>query len=262
MAADAIFFRLELLHDVATALLRDDPVGWQRHAASRTARALRIEEAVAEAVAEVQDSSSLLFAAQAARTRWYYKAVAKVDGRYLSIFDGQTEFKLGERIARIPALGHRGAFFAYDTIEAARDQLAAFPKGSKLIKADRALLRVSGNVPRTEARRAHGKAMLWAMTPLEEVPLKTTGRRRRLPPARPHTSRRETPLVTRRHGCGPVAVEAGLSARPQVGGAGSAAPGSGRWGEGIVAGGATQRPSQEQRLCRAVAARRSTGQYS
>jgi len=181
---DADMVRLDQLSTVATALLRDDLVGWRRHAALRAARNVRIQEAVAEAVAEVEDSSNLLLAAYAARMRWYFKVVAKVDGRYLSIFDGQTEFKLGERIARMPALGHRGGFFAYDTIEDARDQLAMLPKGSKLIKADRTVLRVSGNVPHAEARRAHGKVMLWAMTPLEEVPLRATGRRRRVvPPA-------------------------------------------------------------------------------
>jgi hypothetical protein len=180
---DASLVRLEQLRDVAAALLRDDLVGSRRHAALRADRTARIQEAVAEAVAEMEDTSNLLAGAYAARMRWYYKVVAKVDGRYLSIFDGQTEFKLGERIARMPALGHRGAFFAYDTVEDARGQLASLPKGSKLIKANHTLLRVSGNVPRAEARRAHGKAMLWAMTPLEEVPLRATGRRRRMPPA-------------------------------------------------------------------------------
>jgi len=194
--------RLDHLHEVAQTLLTDDLVGWQRGAVSRAARVVRLQLAVAEAAAEAEDTLRLLRSACDARNHWFFKTVAKVDGRYLSIFDGQTEFIIGERIERQQALGHRGAFFAYDNIERARAASASFPKCSKLLKAERALLRVGGEVSHSEARCAHGKAMLWAMTPLEEVPMKaaTTGRRRRAPPP-PATSeggRARHPVVPHR----------------------------------------------------------------
>mmetsp|Transcript_21889 Transcript_21889/g.66453 ORF Transcript_21889/g.66453 Transcript_21889/m.66453 type:complete len:196 (+) Transcript_21889:26-613(+) len=179
---DASLVRLDHLHEVATTLLTDDVIEWQRREAEHSHRTARLEEAFAQAIAELEDSSQLLEHAHRARSRWYYKAVAKVDGRYLSIFDGRTEFKLGVRIARRPALGHRGAFFVHDTLEAARAALNSFPKGSKLLKAQKALLRVSGDVPHTEARRVHGKVMLWALVPLEEVPIDPLSRRRRTAP--------------------------------------------------------------------------------
>lgn len=177
--------RLEHWNEVASTLMMDDLVAWQRSALARSARDVRLAEAFAEATAELQDSSRLLQSARSARSRWFFKAVAKIGGRYMSIFDGQTEFKLGERIERVPAMGHRGAFFAYESIERARE--ASFPKSSQLLNADRVLLRVRGNAPHAETKRAHGKVMLWAMTPLEEVPLRASvaavGRRRRAAPS-------------------------------------------------------------------------------
>ena len=100
---------------------------------------------LADAAAEVREGSRTLSHSRALRARTYYKAVAKVDGRYWSIYDGKTEFRLGERAAREPCHARRGAFFAFaDARQAGR---CAFPARSKLLHAPRVVLRVIGDTP-------------------------------------------------------------------------------------------------------------------
>ena len=107
-----------------------------------------------------------------ARARTYYKAVAVVGGRYLSIFDGVTEFRIGERCTRTYCHARRGAFFVYDEPEKAF--AAEFPAKSKLLHAPRAVLRVrSANYvrPTLPPARGHGdKLMLWELTPTGALP--------------------------------------------------------------------------------------------
>eukprot|EP00316_Scyphosphaera_apsteinii_P021359 CAMPEP_0119339330 /NCGR_PEP_ID=MMETSP1333-20130426/98038_1 /TAXON_ID=418940 /ORGANISM="Scyphosphaera apsteinii, Strain RCC1455" /LENGTH=172 /DNA_ID=CAMNT_0007350829 /DNA_START=52 /DNA_END=570 /DNA_ORIENTATION=- len=127
-----------------------------------------LQQQLAELLEEAQDSTQLLQEAQEARLHTYYKVVANINGRYLSVFDGQTEFRMGERVARKPCHGHRGAFFLWASAADARS--ARFPRSSKLKHADRALLRVRGDLPHSKARHAHGsKCMLWTFTPCNDV---------------------------------------------------------------------------------------------
>lgn len=96
----------------------------------------------------------------------YYKAVAVADdGRLLSLFDGETEYRIGETLRERAGQGHTGGYYAYPTIEAARD--AAVPDSSVLRDAPRAILRV-----RTEGsycRYDNGKLAFSALTPLEVI---------------------------------------------------------------------------------------------
>ena len=118
--------------------------------------------------AETRSTEALLRASRSARERHYFKVVAKVGGNYFSIFDGQTHFQLGTRMERTPCAGRRGAFFAYpDLAEATRAMLGHFPSSSKLHDAPRAVLCVSSDARHT--RSAHGKCLLWSLTPIAEV---------------------------------------------------------------------------------------------
>ena len=69
---------------------------------------------LAAAASDADDVRAVLAASRRARARTYYKAVAVVGGRYLSIFDGVTEFRIGERCTRTYCHARRGAFFVYD----------------------------------------------------------------------------------------------------------------------------------------------------
>jgi hypothetical protein len=67
-----------------------------------------------------------------------YKTVAAVDGKFLSIFDGKTEYKIGEitksDVTKMSEDGHDicgcGGIFCYESLEDARR--ASFPGSSKL----------------------------------------------------------------------------------------------------------------------------------
>ena len=127
---------------------------------------------LAAAARDADDVRAVLAASRRARARTYYKAVAVVGGRYLSIFDGVTEFRIGERCTRTYCHARRGAFFVYDEPEKAF--AAEFPAKSKLLHAPRAVLRVrSANYvrPTLPPARGHGdKLMLWELTPTGALP--------------------------------------------------------------------------------------------
>ena len=95
---------------------------------------------------------------------YYYKAVAVVDGKCLSIFDGVTEYRLGETVVDAARQGHEGGIYCYDNLEDARS--AAVPTASVLRNAPRAILRV-----RAEGRycRYGNKLAFSRVTPLEVV---------------------------------------------------------------------------------------------
>ena len=71
----------------------------------------------------------------------YYKAVAVAeDGRWLSIYDGTTEYRIGKTLAQRTRQDHRGGYYAYATREEAKH--AAVPRSSALFDAERVILRV------------------------------------------------------------------------------------------------------------------------
>lgn len=118
------------------------------------------------------DASAIRKAARAARpaTRLeagdgWFKAVALVDGRMLSVFDGKTEYRLGEEMRQAVRTEHGGGFYAYPTLEAARR--ASVPSGSALIDAPRVVLRV--RVDGAYSQYGNGKVSWSRLTPLEVV---------------------------------------------------------------------------------------------
>jgi hypothetical protein len=95
----------------------------------------------------------------------YYKAVAVIDGRYLSIFDGATEYALGVTVAERPRQRHRGGIYVYRSAREARD--ADVPRTAALYGAPRAVLRVRAEG--AYCRYDNGKIAFARVTPLEVV---------------------------------------------------------------------------------------------
>jgi hypothetical protein len=99
----------------------------------------------------------------------YYKLVAKLDDRLVSIYDGATEYTIGKTLKETAHQGHRGGFYVYDSPEAARR--APFPNEAIFspqasLGNDFALLKVraEGNYCRYESKLAFSR-----VTPLEVV---------------------------------------------------------------------------------------------
>ena len=200
---DALHYTIRVAIRDTQSLLRRQ----QRPSSLSLEQQLRIVEA------ELSSTSEVLQASQRARERHYYKVVAKLGaGDYVSIFDGQTRFRIGERIERVPCLGRRGAFFVYSDLGDATRALhgggggadggdggsggggggtravrgrgnPSFPVCSKLLGAPRALLRVSSET--RHERTAHGKCVLWSLTPVAEVAVCTRASRSARPASAP-----------------------------------------------------------------------------
>ncbi|MEO8287111.1 MAG: hypothetical protein ABI670_11830 [Chloroflexota bacterium] len=95
----------------------------------------------------------------------YYKAVALVDGRYLSIFDGVTEYKIGETTVDRARQKHQGGIYCYDNLDQALS--ADVPPSAALRSADRVVLRVRAEG--SYCRYPGGKLAFSRVTPLEVV---------------------------------------------------------------------------------------------
>lgn len=50
---------------------------------------------------------------------FYYKLVAKIDGRLFSIYDVDTEYKTGEVLSQAARSGHRGGYYVYASVQEA-----------------------------------------------------------------------------------------------------------------------------------------------
>lgn len=96
----------------------------------------------------------------------YYKAVADLNGRYFSIFDGETEYRIGETLREPARQSHNGGFYVYPTVADARR--AAVPRDSALKDAPRVVVRVRAEG--AYCRYANGKLAFSRVTPLEVVP--------------------------------------------------------------------------------------------
>ena len=46
---------------------------------------------------------------------FYFKLVAKVGGKYFSIYDGDTEYVVGKKMAQQANPGHKGGYYCYAT---------------------------------------------------------------------------------------------------------------------------------------------------
>lgn len=94
-----------------------------------------------------------------------YKSVAVVDGKYLSIYDGETEYRIGQTVRQTAKSNHEGGYYCYDSAEDAED--ASVPIISALDDAERAILRcrVIGRC----IRYYDGKQAWTSLTPIERV---------------------------------------------------------------------------------------------
>lgn len=93
----------------------------------------------------------------------YYKAVAIVDGKFYSIFDGETEYTVGQEMKQAARQGHNGGYYVYRSIDEA--QAVKVPAESKLPNAPRAILRI-----RAEGQYcvySNGKLAFSRITPIE-----------------------------------------------------------------------------------------------
>lgn len=71
----------------------------------------------------------------------YYKAVARLDdGRLVSIYDGTTEYRIGETLVQPVRTGHGGGYYVRRTAEGAAE--ASVPATSALIGAPRVVVKV------------------------------------------------------------------------------------------------------------------------
>jgi len=73
----------------------------------------------------------------------YYKVVALVDGRPLSVYDGVTEYSIGQTIMHPTGEDHRGGLYVSPTVEGClRRDMDMFPSESVLLGAPRAIAKV------------------------------------------------------------------------------------------------------------------------
>jgi hypothetical protein len=96
----------------------------------------------------------------------YYKAVAVADdGRWLSIYDGETEYRIGETLSQRPGQRHTGGYYVYASMRDAQD--AAVPGNSILEDAQRVILRVRAEG--SYCRYDNHKLSFSRVTPLEAI---------------------------------------------------------------------------------------------
>ena len=95
----------------------------------------------------------------------YYKQVAVIDGRLLSIFDGQTEYVLGQEMRELARQDHEGGYYVYPSIVEARQ--AKFPENARLAEAPKVIVRVRAEGQ--YCRYASGKLAFSRIVPLEIV---------------------------------------------------------------------------------------------
>lgn len=95
----------------------------------------------------------------------FYKAVALTDdGRMVSIFDGKTEYVIGQELRQAVRTNHEGGYYVYADVRTAKD--ADVPASSALRTAKRAIIRVEAKGQYT---RYGDKIAFSRVTPVEVV---------------------------------------------------------------------------------------------
>ena len=94
-----------------------------------------------------------------------YKLVARKGGKFVSIYDGETEYSLGQTVSQPARPAHHGGFYVFRTAEQALD--ATFPASSALKDATKALLLVEAGDSCFEYQG--GKVACSSITPIEVV---------------------------------------------------------------------------------------------
>ena len=72
---------------------------------------------------------------------FYFKLVAKVNGKYFSIFDGDTEYTIGRHLSEAVQPEHKGGYYVYPSLKEAVFADVPFNKGGHYI-APRTVLKV------------------------------------------------------------------------------------------------------------------------
>jgi len=61
-----------------------------------------------------------------------YKVVAVKDGKYLSLYDGKTEYKLGERLEQTARRNHKGGFYVFNDFYSSIEGDIPLPSNAEL----------------------------------------------------------------------------------------------------------------------------------
>lgn len=97
-----------------------------------------------------------------------YKAVALVDNKYLSIYDGKTEYIIGKEMTQAARANHCGGFYTYPTIEDAKN--CNVPNNSALLNEKRVVLKLSATGQ--SVYYGNGKTAYTKVIPIECVEIK------------------------------------------------------------------------------------------
>ena len=103
----------------------------------------------------------------------YYKAVAAVDNgkRYVSVYDGMTEYAVGSTVFQPHGPNHTGGLYVYRTAEAClRADEETFPSASAMLNQPRALARVKAwNETRDMEPIRYGDKLAYAFVQVEAI---------------------------------------------------------------------------------------------
>eukprot|EP00802_Teleaulax_amphioxeia_P024931 Tamp_25708.p1 GENE.Tamp_25708~~Tamp_25708.p1 ORF type:complete len:173 (-),score=31.80 Tamp_25708:360-878(-) len=109
-----------------------------------------------------------------------FKLVAIDDeGRYVSIYDGTTEYKVGETITQEVRAGHKGGFYVCDSILDLL-KLGPLPSRSAMIEAPWAVVELVGWGPRIQYNELSGgsKVAITHIVPVKFVDFPNEAKRR------------------------------------------------------------------------------------
>lgn len=95
----------------------------------------------------------------------YYKAVAVVDGKFFSVYNGRTEYVIGREMYEPARQDHKGGYYVQRTIHGAEH--AIFPSDAVFKNHPRAILKLKceGNYCKYD----NGKIAFSRITPIERV---------------------------------------------------------------------------------------------
>jgi len=133
--------------------------------AEHVARLCGVEPAALKARIAEGRRAEMAAAKREREARDYWKLVARVGGRLLSVYDGETEYRLGETLTQRARQGHGGGYYVYATREEALR--AVFPRDAALRGAEKVLLRC--RCAGSHVEYDNGKHSFGRVTPVEVV---------------------------------------------------------------------------------------------
>lgn len=133
--------------------------------AEHVARLCEVEPAALKARIAAAQRREAAAAKRARERQSYWKLVARVDGRLLSIYDGATEYHVGRTMIQRARQDHGGGYYVYASQAEALQ--AEFPRDAKLRDAEKVLLRC--HCAGSYCRYDNGKVAFGRVTPVEAV---------------------------------------------------------------------------------------------